>query len=135
MAKKKSAAARKTAPSKSKNPAVAKSSPVLKRLRSICLSLPDTTETLTWGKPHFRVADKIFCGFGEENGKECIGFKLEKRHAAIMVRDPQYSPASYVGKHGWVSMDATMDIDWVELESFILESYRLIAPKKSLEKL
>ncbi len=31
-------------------------------MRKICLSLPDTKETLTWGEPHFRVGDKIFAG-------------------------------------------------------------------------
>ncbi|MEO2016269.1 MAG: DUF1801 domain-containing protein [Fuerstiella sp.] len=31
---------------------------VLERLRGICLSLPKTKETLTWGKPHFRVGEK-----------------------------------------------------------------------------
>ena len=39
---------------------------ILNRLRRICLELPDTHETLTWGEPHFRVRDKIFAGFGEE---------------------------------------------------------------------
>ena len=37
----------------------------LARLRKICLALPDTKETLTWGEPHFRVGEKIFCGFGD----------------------------------------------------------------------
>ena len=134
MGKKKSPTARKTSPPKPKRAPSLQSSPVLKKLRSICLALPDATETLTWGKPHFRVADKIFCGFGQEHGKDTISFKLEKHHAAIMVRDPQYAPAPYVGKHGWVSLDATMDIDWIELESLVGESYRLIAPKKSSKK-
>ncbi len=28
------------------------------RLRAVCLALPDTKETLTWGEPHFRVGEK-----------------------------------------------------------------------------
>ena len=36
----------------------------LARVREICLALPDTKETLTWGSPYFRVGDKIFAGYG-----------------------------------------------------------------------
>ena len=41
----------------------------LQKLRRICLALPEAVETETWGKPHFRVNDKIFCGCGEEDGR------------------------------------------------------------------
>lgn len=107
----------------------------LKKVRAICLALPDTKETLTWDKPHFRVGDKIFCGFGDENGTTTIGFKLKKPHAAIVVKLPGFSVAPYVGRHGWVSLDADTIEDWDEVSDMIHESYRLIAPKKSLAKL
>ncbi|HMJ53252.1 MAG TPA: hypothetical protein VK540_14295 [Polyangiaceae bacterium] len=47
---------------------MSKIDPILTKMRAICLSLPDTKETLTWGQPHFRVGDKIFSGYGEEKG-------------------------------------------------------------------
>jgi predicted DNA-binding protein (MmcQ/YjbR family) len=109
---------------------------VLQRLRSICLALPDTRETLTWGEPHFRVGDKIFAGCGDEGGRATIGFKLEKPHAEARVRDdPRFSVAPYVGRHGWVSLAATRIDDWEEVRALIHESYRLIAPKASRAKL
>ena len=33
----------------------------LERLREICLALPDTKETLTWGSPYFRVGGQDLC--------------------------------------------------------------------------
>jgi predicted DNA-binding protein (MmcQ/YjbR family) len=108
---------------------------VLNKMREICLSLPDTKETPTWGKPHFRVRDKIFAGCGDENGKPVIGFKLEMAHAESAVRDPRFWPAPYVGHKGWVSMDASAITDWDEVRTLLMESYRLIAPKGSLAKL
>jgi len=39
---------------------------VLCKLRTICLALPNTKETLTWGIPHIRVGEKIFCGCAED---------------------------------------------------------------------
>lgn len=114
---------------------MAKPNPVLGKVRAICLSLPDTKETPTWGQPHFRVGEKIFAGCGEEKGRVSIGFKLEMKHAREIVKDPRFSPAPYVGHKGWVSMDGREVSDWDELRELILESYELIAPKKSLAKL
>ena len=112
-----------------------KSNPVLAKVRAICLSLPDTKETPTWGQPHFRVGEKIFAGCGEEKGRVTIGFKLEMKHAREIVKDPRFTPAPYVGHKGWVSLDGRKVSDWDELRELILESYELIAPKKSLAKL
>jgi predicted DNA-binding protein (MmcQ/YjbR family) len=109
--------------------------PILAKMREICLSLPDTKETITWGQPHFRVGDKIFSGYGAEKGKKVIGFKLEMDHADAMMDDPRFWRAPYVGHKGWVSMDATLVRHWEEVKLLIHESYRLIAPKKSLAKL
>jgi predicted DNA-binding protein (MmcQ/YjbR family) len=113
---------------------MAKNASVLARLRRICLALPDTEETLTWGQPHFRVANKIFCGCGDEKGKTVIGFKLDRDHAHAIVEDPRFWPAPYVGHKGWVSMDAAGIRDWDEVKALVLESYGLIAPKKTLAK-
>jgi predicted DNA-binding protein (MmcQ/YjbR family) len=108
----------------------------LKRISDICLSLPDTKLTMTWGEPHFRVGDKIFCGYGGEKGQPTITFKLEMEHADILVKnDPRFSRAPYVGHKGWVSLDAKTVKDWDEVRALVVESYRLIAPKKTLAKL
>ena len=114
---------------------MAKNDRTLDKLRKICLALPDTKETITWGEPHFRVGDKIFCGYGDEKGKLAIGFKLEMDHAEAIVEDPRFWRAPYVGRYGWVSMDAESIKDWQDVRELILESYGLIAPKKSLAKL
>ena len=45
----------------------------LNEMRRICLSLPETAETMTWGQPHFRVRGQIFAGFGDHAGIENIG--------------------------------------------------------------
>ena len=104
----------------------------LRKMRAICLALPDTQETPTWGEPHFRVGEKIFAGLGEKKGVVTIGFKLELDHADAMVRRPGFARAPYVGHKGWVSMDVTGATDWDEAQALIRESYRLIAPKKTV---
>jgi predicted DNA-binding protein (MmcQ/YjbR family) len=108
-----------------------------RKIREICLSLPDTKETPTWGKPHFRVGEKIFAGCDEdgEGGRVVVSFKLAMDHAFTITQLPGFWPAPYVGHKGWVSMDVTRVTDWEAVRALILESYRLIAPKKSLAKL
>ena len=107
----------------------------LKKMREICLALPDTKETFTWGEPHFRVGEKIFAGYGTEKGRKVAGFKLERAHAAAIVERPGFRPAAYVGHAGWVSMDVGPGTDWDGVRDMVLESYRLIAPKRSQAKL
>ena len=103
---------------------------ILERYRRICLALPNTKETLTWGEPHFRVGEKIFAGFGHEKGRLTVGFKLRMEHADARVQDPRFQRAAYVGHKGWVSLDATQITDWADVEGMVRESYCLIAPKK-----
>jgi predicted DNA-binding protein (MmcQ/YjbR family) len=114
---------------------IAKTASALRKLREICLALPDTKETMTWGEPHFRVGNKIFAGYGVENGKPVIWFKLKRANADAVINDPRFRRAPYGGQHGWVSMDATTVRDWDEVRSMVLESYGLIAPKRTLAKL
>ena len=115
--------------------AVVTSGPTFEKVRALCLALPDTKLTMTWGSPHFRVGEKIFCGFGAEDGKEVMGVKLGMSHARSIVKDARFWPAPYVGKHGWVSMNVTLRKSWDEVAALIRESYELIAPKASLKKL
>jgi predicted DNA-binding protein (MmcQ/YjbR family) len=105
------------------------------KVRELCLALPDTKLTMTWGSPHFRVGEKIFCGFGVEEGKPVMGVKLEMAHARRVVEESRFWPAAYVGKHGWVSMDVSQRKSWDEVGALIRESYGLIAPKSSRAKL
>jgi predicted DNA-binding protein (MmcQ/YjbR family) len=104
-------------------------------MRAICLALPETKETLTWGQPHFRVGEKIFAGCGDEKGRAVIGFKLDMDHADAIIQDPRFWRAPYVGHKGWVSMDATRVDDWDEVRGLVVESYRLIAPKKTVARM
>jgi predicted DNA-binding protein (MmcQ/YjbR family) len=112
-----------------------KASPALTKVREICLSLPDTKETPTWGQPHFRVGEKIFAGCGEEDRRIVIGFKLTLTHQLEVLKDDRFWKAPYVGHKGWVSLDASRVDDWDYVRALILESYRLIAPKRTLAKL
>jgi hypothetical protein len=51
-------------------------------------------------------------------------------HADAIIQDPRFWRAPYVGHKGWVSMDASGVDDWNEVRPLVVESYRLIAPRR-----
>ncbi len=108
---------------------------ILKRLRKLALSLPGATETTTWGHPNFRIANKIFAGFGQQDGQWCVGGKVGKTRQCELLKDPRYLYSDYVGRFGWVSFILAGRIDWAEVSGLLLTSYRLIAPQRFLKQL
>jgi predicted DNA-binding protein (MmcQ/YjbR family) len=103
---------------------------VLERYRAICLALPESTEVEAWGHPTFRVKDKIFASVGGENGVWTFGMKTtHEMQAGLVMSDPRFSIAAYVGKHGWIHMRVEDPIDWNEVRALVVGSYRMIAPK------
>jgi predicted DNA-binding protein (MmcQ/YjbR family) len=107
------------------------------RLLAIVLALPGAYEDRPWGSVHCKVAEKIFVGWGrDEDGTTSIGFKTDKELQAMLVAsDPRFKVAKYVGKHGWVDMKLGPKPNWGEVEQFIVESYRMIAPRKLVKQL
>ncbi|MGZ0164299.1 MAG: DUF1801 domain-containing protein [Planctomycetales bacterium] len=109
---------------------------VLEKLRAICLALPQTKETLTWGKPHFRVGEKIFCGCSENAGRPSLGLKMEPNESVLMMKGPGIEKAPYSRPgDGWVAIDPNVFDDWEEIERFLVGSFRLIAPKRLVASL
>jgi len=106
------------------------------RFREICLSLPETSEKFVenWGHPTFRVGpnDKMFASCGPADAeRQSLGLKVEKAHQAALVNtDPRFTVADYVGRHGWIHIDASGDLDWDEVRELVMESYCLNAPKR-----
>ncbi len=107
------------------------------RLLKIVLSLPGAYEDRPWGSVHCKVAGKIFVGWGRgEDGEMELGFRMSlAAQASFVASDPRFKIAKYVGKYGGVDMRLGPKPNWAEVEHFIVESYRIIAPKKLVKEL
>lgn len=107
------------------------------KLLAIVKSLPETEEDWPWGSIHCKVAGKIFVGWGrDEDGIMSIGIRTNLELQAMLVAsDPRFSIAKYVGKYGGIDMKIGKNPDWKEVEQFIVESYRIIAPKRLVKLL
>lgn len=110
----------------------------LARLRRTCLALPEAYETTSFGHPTFRAGQsgkKTFAVFENYRGEDTVCVKATLEDQALLVLDPRFFVAPYVGKHGWTSMRTAGRIDWREVEDLIRESYRLVATKSMLANL
>jgi predicted DNA-binding protein (MmcQ/YjbR family) len=108
---------------------------IVSRLRRICLALPDTGETVTFGHPTFRAGKKIFAVFENYRGEDTICFKATHEDQTLLVLDPRFFVAPYIGAHGWTSMRVANGVDWAELTELLRESYRLVATRKMVAAL
>jgi predicted DNA-binding protein (MmcQ/YjbR family) len=102
------------------------------RLLAIVKKLPEATEDWPWGSIHCKVAGKIFVGWGrDESGVMCIGIRTTPELQSMLVKsDSRFSIAKYTGKYGGIDMRLGAKPNWSEVEQFIVESYRIIAPKR-----
>jgi len=106
----------------------------LKRVRRICVALPETTEKLSHGEPTFFVRKKVFtmCSFNHHNdGHIAVVVPAPPGIQAMLIEgapDKFYRPP-YVGGAGWIGIELDRVSDQ-ELAFHIREAWRLIAPKK-----
>lgn len=114
-----------------------KTDPFHDRLLQIVLRLPQAYEDRPWGSVHCKVAGKIFVGWSRaEDGEMELGVRVSPELQSMLVAsDPRFRIAKYVGKYGGVDMRIGPKPNWDEVEQFIVESYRIIAPKKLVKEL
>jgi predicted DNA-binding protein (MmcQ/YjbR family) len=104
----------------------------LRRLRSICLELPEAEERETWGEATFRVRDKIFCVHHADPDSPTLTCKAPPGSQTILVgADPErFFVPPYVGHRGWIGVRLDNKVDWREVAELVRRSYRMTAPKK-----
>lgn len=113
--------------------------PVLEKLRQICLSFPEAHEKIAWGAPTFRVKDKLFAMYANAgnhhgDGRHAVWCKATHVDQELLIKaDPKrfFSPP-YVGPSGWVGIYLDVKVDWTAVAEHLRDAYRRAAPKKLL---
>ena len=103
--------------------------PLVERLRRLCLALPETAETQSWGHPNFRAGKRTFCAFEILQGRPSIAFRLAPADVERHLRRRQFFETPY-GRGLWVSIWADGDVNWKEVESLVEAGYRQVANKR-----
>jgi hypothetical protein len=112
----------------------------LKRLRQLCLALPDTTERLSHGEPVWFVQDqKGFVMYADHHHDDRLAFWCAAPgglQEALVFGDPKrFFIPPYVGARGWLGMRLDMQIDWKQVAGLVQDAYRTVAPRRLLMKL
>ena len=108
----------------------------IKRLREICLALPQATEKEAWGECTFRVGGKMFAMTDNNHhgdGRVAVWCKAPIGFQKILVesKPDKFFVPPYVGHKGWVGVRLDIDdVEWGEVADILEESYRMTAPKK-----
>ena len=106
----------------------------LGKLRSICLSLPETSETGSWGHPNFRAGKKTFAAFERVKGRASIAFRVDAEDVNRLLARKEFFVTPY-GRGLWVSVWADGRIDWRAVEDLVERSYRVVALARMLKEL
>lgn len=107
----------------------------LERLTRLCLALPESTAS---GEQHisFLVRGKTFAYHLVDHhgdGRFALCCKAAAgENARLAAADPaRFFMPPYIGPKGWLGLDLDGgDLDWIEIEKFVRDSYRLVAPKR-----
>ena len=106
----------------------------LKRLRDLCLSLPETSERGSWGYPNFVAGKKTFVTFEFVVRRASIAFRMDPLDVQEMGRDERFFDTPY-GRGQWLSLWADPKLDWHFVSELVTRSYRLVAVQRMIAKL
>jgi predicted DNA-binding protein (MmcQ/YjbR family) len=102
------------------------------RLREICTALPEVEERSFGGHtaPAYRVRDKLFVMTSEDGTYMTFKAGPGVQEALVSAEPERFFVPKYVGSKGWVGARLDVEHDWDELAELVVDSYRLIAPKR-----
>jgi hypothetical protein len=99
------------------------------QFRKLALALPDAEEKSHFGKPDFRVRNKIFAGLSADGARATLKLVSKQQSALIKDRPETFSFASGAwGRSGWTHVELA-SAEHKELRALVLAAWRLIAPK------
>ena len=112
---------------------------VLRRLRALCLELPETSERPSHGAPSFFVREKrcFLMVLDDHHGDGIFGVWCaapEGNQELLIEADPvRFFRPPYVGHRGWLGVRLNDEVDWDELVGVVEDAFAVVAPKRLLE--
>jgi predicted DNA-binding protein (MmcQ/YjbR family) len=107
---------------------------VIKRLRKLCLSWPETSEGKQFGAATWCAGKKSFARVYFMDGKLTLGFWVGVDRQGLLTNDSRYRIPPYMGHNGWIALDISKACRWDEIRALALDSYLHFALKRMLAK-
>jgi predicted DNA-binding protein (MmcQ/YjbR family) len=112
------------------------SNPILKRLREVCLALPESFEKEAWGECTFRVTGGSMFAMTDNNhhgsGHVAVWVKAPPMVQEILVKSDgkRFFVPPYMGPKGWVGVRLDYKVNWDEVAGILKDGYLMSAPKR-----
>ena len=112
------------------------SNPMLRRLREVCLVLPEAFEKEAWGECTFRVTGGSMFAMTDNNhhgsGHVAVWVKAPPMVQEILVNsDPKrFFIPPYMGPKGWVGVRLDAKVKWDEVAGILKDGYQMSVPKR-----
>lgn len=109
---------------------------LLKRLRAICLSFPESSERLSHGESAFFFKEKrSFANtdtfhHGAKHYSAWLAAPLGAQDVLVRSDPLHFFVPPYVGYRGWVGATLDNDPDWDQVERLVADAYALVARPK-----
>lgn len=115
--------------------------PLLARVRTTCLALPESSERESHGRPTFFAGARVFAQYGisgEDDRRLLVHPDDADREA--LLQHPRASVPPYLGASGWLGFDLGEGgegppVDWDEMAELVEDSYRRVALVRMLRAL
>jgi predicted DNA-binding protein (MmcQ/YjbR family) len=117
------------------NVIVSKEAAILRRLRAVCLALPEANEVKTWGHPTFRAGKRAFAVLEPYDGMPSLAVRVGLARQEELLADSRFFETPYCGHRGWVSLQLNPSTDWDQVNGLLLEGYRLVALNRMVRAL
>jgi predicted DNA-binding protein (MmcQ/YjbR family) len=100
------------------------------QLRNFCLSMPHATEDVKWGDDLcFCVGEKMFCVTGLDSPEAGVSIKCRPEVFAELIELDGITPARYMARYHWVTVEQTSGLPSARLKELIGESYQMVFDK------
>ena len=95
------------------------------------LALPGATLSVQWGDEHvFKVGGKMFAALGPKERKpHAIWFKTDDVSFHLLTRVRGITPARYLARAQWVSMDRLGRLTDKQLKAYLTKAHALVAAR------
>ena len=106
-----------------------------KRVRAICLALPEATERRSHGSPCFFVGKQFVmlspAGHHDNDFPHLVCAAPLGVQEALVAEYPQrFFRPPYVGSRGWVGVRLDRRVDWNLVAALCEDAYRVVAPAR-----
>lgn len=99
-------------------------------IRTYCLSLPHTTETVQWGNNLvFKIGGKMYAIAALEPDDHWLSFKCTAKDFAELTECEGIVPAPYLARAHWVSLQSEDALPAAEIHRLIRQAYEQVLAK------